>query len=49
MARTIATNTRADREAAVLLRHPDLLEPVAAMHRDDLFYLLGVDSLRQPA
>jgi hypothetical protein len=38
-----------DREAAVLLRHPDLLEPVAAMHRDDLFYLLGVDSLHQPA
>jgi hypothetical protein len=31
-----------DREAAALLRHPDLLEPVAVMHRDDLYYLLGV-------
>jgi hypothetical protein len=31
-----------DRAAAVLLRHPDLLEPVAGMHRDDLLYLLGV-------
>jgi hypothetical protein len=35
-----------DRDAAVLLRHPDLLEPVASMHRDDLYYLLGVDSLQ---
>jgi hypothetical protein len=33
----------ADREAAVLLRHPDLLEPIAGMHRDDLLYLLDVD------
>jgi len=32
-----------DRDAAVLLRHPDLLEPVAAMHRDTLLYLLGVE------
>ncbi len=31
-----------DRDASVLLRHPDLLEPVAAVHRDDLLYLLGV-------
>ena len=31
----------ADREAAVLLRHPDLLEPIATMHRDDLLYLLA--------
>jgi hypothetical protein len=31
----------ADRAAAVLLRHPDLLEPIAAMHRDDLLYLLA--------
>jgi hypothetical protein len=30
----------ADLAAAVLLRHPDLLEPVAGMHRDDLRYLL---------
>jgi hypothetical protein len=36
-----------DRSAAALLRHPDLLEPIAAMHRDDLLYLLGdgVDAL----
>ncbi|GAA2660104.1 hypothetical protein [Paractinoplanes durhamensis] len=32
-----------DRDAAVLLRHPDLLEPVAAMHRDTLLYLLGIE------
>ncbi|WP_308121271.1 hypothetical protein [Paractinoplanes bogorensis] len=33
-----------DRDASVLLRHPDLLEPVAEMHRDTLLYLLGVAS-----
>ncbi|MEV7629606.1 hypothetical protein [Actinoplanes sp. NPDC089786] len=33
-----------DREATVLMRHPDLLEPVADMHRDDLYYLLGVEA-----
>jgi hypothetical protein len=32
-----------DRAAAMLLRHPDLLEPIAAMHRDTLCYLLDVD------
>ncbi|GAB2566367.1 hypothetical protein Aab01nite_46400 [Paractinoplanes abujensis] len=32
-----------DRDAAVLLRHPDLLEPVAEMHRDTLLYLLDVE------
>jgi hypothetical protein len=32
-----------DREASVLLRHPDLLEPIAEMHRDTLLYLLGVE------
>ncbi|KAF4409115.1 hypothetical protein [Streptomyces lycii] len=30
-----------DRLAAPLLRHPDLLEPVAALHRDQLVALLG--------
>jgi hypothetical protein len=30
-----------DQAAAALLRHPDLLEPIAAMHRDDLHYLLN--------
>ena len=34
---------RRDQDAAVLLRHPDLLEPVASMHRDTLRYLLGVE------
>jgi hypothetical protein len=41
-----------DRDAAVLLRHPDLLEPIAEMHRDDLLYLLGPDGVapgRPPA
>jgi hypothetical protein len=32
-----------DREAAVLLRHPDLLEPISSMHGDDLRYLLGAE------
>ncbi|GAA0463449.1 hypothetical protein Aca07nite_75560 [Actinoplanes capillaceus] len=32
-----------DREAAALLRHPDLLEPIAALHRDTLLYLLGAE------
>ena len=31
-----------DLEAAVLLRHPDLLEPVAELHRDNLLYLIPV-------
>jgi hypothetical protein len=37
-----------DRAASVLLRHPDLLEPVSSMHRDDLHYLLGVTTSEQP-
>ena len=37
-----------ERDASVLLRHPDLLEPVAALHRDDLYYLLGVDAWERP-
>jgi hypothetical protein len=32
-----------DRDAAALLRHPDLLEPIADLHRDDLLYLLNVE------
>jgi hypothetical protein len=43
--RRLLTPDELDREAAVLLRHPDLLEPVASMHRDDLYYLLGVFSV----
>jgi hypothetical protein len=27
----------------VLLRHPDLLEPVAHLHREELLYLLGME------
>ena len=34
-----------DRAAAVLLRHPDLLEPISSMHRADLRYLLGAEPL----
>jgi hypothetical protein len=33
-----------DRAATVLMRHPDLIDPLAAMHRDDLYYLLGVEA-----
>jgi hypothetical protein len=32
-----------DRKAAVLLRHPDLLEPIAEMHRATLLYLLDAE------
>ena len=32
-----------DRDAAALLRHPDLLESVAALHRETLIYLLGAE------
>lgn len=32
-----------DRDAAVLLRHPDLLEPIAEMHRGTLLYLLDAE------
>ncbi|GLY00064.1 MULTISPECIES: hypothetical protein [Actinoplanes] len=37
-----------DLEAAVLLRHPDLLEPIAAMHRDTLLYLLDAEPEQAP-
>ncbi|MDI6101148.1 hypothetical protein QLQ12_21265 [Actinoplanes sp. NEAU-A12] len=32
-----------DREAAALLRHPDLLDPIASLHRDTLLYLLDAE------
>jgi len=32
-----------DRAAGVLLRHPDLLEPIADLHRETLHYLLNVN------
>jgi hypothetical protein len=41
--RRLLSPDQRDREAAVLLRHPDLLEPVAAMHRDQLLYLLDAE------
>ena len=47
--RRLITPDDRDRTAAVLLRHPDLLEPVAEMHRDGLRYLLGVPVEPQPA
>jgi hypothetical protein len=40
--RRLLNPDKRDRDAAVLLRHPDLLEPVAEMHRDQLLYLLNV-------
>jgi hypothetical protein len=41
--RRLLTPDARDREASVLLRHPDLLEPIAAMHRDTLHYLLDAE------
>lgn len=41
--RRLLTPDQRDRDAAVLLRHPDLLEPIAELHRDTLLYLLGVE------
>ncbi|GGN82112.1 hypothetical protein GCM10010112_59290 [Actinoplanes lobatus] len=41
--RLLQPDTR-DREAAALLRHPDLLEPIATLHRDTLLYLLGAET-----
>jgi hypothetical protein len=37
-----------DSEAAVLLRHPDLLESVGVLHRSQLIELLGVDRAELP-
>lgn len=37
-----------DRSAAVLLRHPDLLEPIAELHRDTLLYLLDAEQKESP-
>ncbi|MGW0765264.1 hypothetical protein [Streptomyces sp. NPDC002676] len=37
-----------DSEAAVLLRHPDLLETVAGLHRPQLMDLLSVDGAELP-
>ncbi|MGW2826532.1 hypothetical protein ACWC24_36960 [Streptomyces sp. NPDC001443] len=37
-----------DHEAAVLLRHPDLLETVAALHRSELVELLSVEGAELP-
>jgi hypothetical protein len=43
--RRLLTPDARDREASVLLRHPDLLEPIAAMHRDTLRYLLDAEAV----
>ncbi|MFB7509925.1 hypothetical protein ACFC0P_42190, partial [Streptomyces broussonetiae] len=37
-----------DTEAAALLRHPDLLEHVACLHRPQLMELLSADSAEVP-
>ncbi|NIH83184.1 hypothetical protein [Amycolatopsis granulosa] len=39
--RRLTDPDRRDRQAAVLLRHPDLLSPVADLHRADLLTRLG--------
>jgi hypothetical protein len=39
--RRLTAPDEADRVAATLLRHPDLLEPIAALHRETLHYLLA--------
>jgi hypothetical protein len=46
--RRLTTPDERDRAASVLLRHPDLLEPIAGMHRDDLHYLLDVEAWERP-
>jgi hypothetical protein len=43
--RRLLTPDARDREASALLRHPDLLEPIAAMHRDTLRYLLDAEAV----
>ena len=43
--RRLTTPDERDNAAAALLRHPDLLEPVAAMHRENLLYLLNAESI----
>ncbi|MFH8927031.1 hypothetical protein ACH4D4_08255 [Streptomyces pristinaespiralis] len=39
--RRLVTPDERDRRAGALLRHPDLLEPVARLHRSDLLTRLG--------
>jgi len=41
--RRLLSPDQRDCDAAVLLRHPDLLEPVAELHRDQLLYLLDAE------
>src|SRR4051794_32990739 len=43
--RRLTAPDRPERQATVLMRHPDLLEPISSMHRGDLLYLLGVTPL----
>ena len=45
--RRLLAPDEADRTAAVLLRHPDLLEPIAGLHRDALLYLLPAPTSAQ--
>jgi hypothetical protein len=44
--RRLTSPDNRDREAAVLLRHPDLLAPVTDLHRDQLLYLLDAEPAR---
>ena len=47
--RGLLSPDEADRAAAVLLRHPDLIEPIAALHRDTLVYLLPAPAIPEPS
>jgi hypothetical protein len=42
--RRLTAPDQRDRAASVLLRHPDLLEPIAGLHRETLRYLLDADA-----
>jgi hypothetical protein len=46
--RLLAPDER-DLKAAALLRHPDLLESIAELHRDTLLYLLDAEQADVPA
>ncbi len=44
--RRVTAPDERDRRAAPLLRHPDLVAPLAALHRADLLERLGTDHVR---
>jgi hypothetical protein len=44
----LANPSSRDTEAAALLRHPDLLEDIATLHRPQLIQLLSVQDRTRP-